>query len=221
MLVGVRGLGLSVLGVLGVLGALGACARALDAPRALSIPAPRAGADRLGEAVEATAIERWIGDPLSFAGPSAGRATLIRFWTDSCPYCEASLPALERLRTTYASSGLATLAVYHPKPPRDVDDDEVVRAAAGRGYHGRLAVDRDWRFLERVWLKGTSARAATSASLLLDARGTIRFVHPGPVFFPAGETHGSGPEWDAAASDFADLETAICALLGEPTPPAR
>ena len=96
-----------------------------------SLPRPRDGADILGRNISTLLPDRWIGPELDFA--SAGEegsgesdhVTLIRFWTDTCPFCAASLPAVESLRDTYEPRGLRTLAVYHPKPPRSVDDDEV------------------------------------------------------------------------------------------------
>ena len=97
----------------------------------------RAGDDRLGVRVPKDWIGRWVGEPVVLAGPGAAPATLVRFWTDTCPYCEASLPALEELRLRHGPAGLATLAVYHPKPRgRDgaLPDDEVRAWAAERSY---------------------------------------------------------------------------------------
>src|SRR5215208_1256430 len=54
------------------------------------------------------------------APPSTPAPTLYRWWTDSCAYCKASLPAIESLRRRFEPRGLRVVAVYHPKPPRDV-----------------------------------------------------------------------------------------------------
>ncbi len=164
---------------------------ALACARRTSPPA----SDRVGTPFEPAWIERRIGPPAS----ADARATLVRFWTDACPYCRASLPAIDRLRREHAPAGLDTVAVYHPKPPRAVADADVERAARELGYEGALAVDADWELLRRLWLD-TGERAATSATFLADADGVVRWVHPGPELFE---------------SDVAELERAIEELLTE------
>jgi len=187
-----------------------------DTPGAAGLQVDRlsgSGADVLGAQVEDGWLERFVGERVRLTGPDAARATLVRFWTDGCPFCEASLPALEELRAELGPRGLATLAVYHPKPPRSVAEDEVVAAARERGYHGPLAIDADWSALDRFWLRDRD-RGATSASLLLDREGVVRFVHPGPVFHPADSAAGDfGPE---AVAGWRALRTAVEALLDEP-----
>ncbi len=69
------------------------------------------------------------------------------------------------------------VAVYHPKPPRDVTPEQVKAWAKEIGMPGRLAIDRDWALLDR-W-KPPRERAFTSLTFLLDAKGVVRFVHPG------------------------------------------
>jgi hypothetical protein len=179
---------------------------AIDSGQAVSIamPVSRSGADRVGAQLPSS-IE------LSTADSSpVPRATLLRWWTDTCPFCVASLPALEQLRVTYADRGLQTIAVYHPKPPRALDsvDIEMVRAdALERGYSGRLLMDAEWSSLKELWLS-TGKRSATSASFLCDANGVVRFVHPGPEFHRSDDSaHALCDE------DFRALEQAVQFLL--------
>jgi hypothetical protein len=167
------------------------------AAAAMDVPAPRGGADVLGRSVAAQMPARWTGARQPVAGPGAARATLIRFWTDGCPYCERSLPRIEELRARYGGRGFEAIGIYHPKPPRAVRDEDVARAAAQLGFRGPIAVDPEWRALRALWLD--RERPATSASLLVDQHGVVRFVHP-------------GPELDER--DVADLERAIQALTG-------
>lgn len=175
------------------------------------MPEPRAGRALIGSDLSDVAFTRSIGEPVQLGGIATGgpRAVLVRWWTDSCPFCEASLPALEALRERYAEAGLVTLAVYHPKPPRAVDDATIEAAAVERGYRGRIAVDLDWSALEAAW-PATSGRDATSVSLLVDGAGLVRFVHPGPEFHPADERAG---DHALCARDFADLDRACRALV--------
>jgi len=158
--------------------------------------------------------ERWIDDPVPLSGPDAAPVTLVRFWTDTCPYCDASLPAIERLRTRYDGQGLATVAIYHPKPPRQVKSDrEVEEAAQSRKYTGPVAIDPYWIALKTMWLDSRQ-RPATSVTFLVDDTGHIRYVHPGPEYYPAD----LGLDRRANA-DYEDLETAIQLLLAESREP--
>lgn len=170
------------------------------------MPAPRAGADRLG-----AELPRGLDRGLDSSG-RAPRATLHRWWTDRCPYCVASLPAIEELRLAFADRGLETIAVFHPKPPMrpgEVPLETIREVAAARGYHGRVASDLDWSLLRALWLD-TGSRGATSASFLSDADGVVRFVHPGP------ELHRStDPDHELCNADFGALEQAIEALLSQ------
>ena len=138
---------------------------------------------------------------------AAAKATLYRWWTDGCPHCEKTLPAVEALRKKYGPKGLRVVAVYHPKPPRDVSDADIREAAKRMGYGGVIALDQDWSELKKFYLD-TGDRPATSASFLVDREGVIRHVHPGPRFFPS-EDPASAKE-DA---DYRRLEGAVRQLL--------
>lgn len=184
---------------------------AVSAPEpdpAATLPAPRAGAELLGRVLEDGWLEEFVGESVALRGEAAAPALLVRFWTEGCPYCERSLPAVESLRARYGQRGFESVAVFHAKPPsRAFDADDVRGWAEERGYSGPLAVDRGWRALRELWLD-TGRRSATSASFLLDRTGAVRWVHPGPEF-------GPGPPGDPGARDYADLERAVEALLAE------
>jgi thiol-disulfide isomerase/thioredoxin len=177
---------------------------------AAAVPESRGGRDLVGRNWPDLAFDRWItpdGKPLK----NDGSVTLYRWWTNSCPYCASSLPALEELRRKYGPEGLRVVGVYHPKPPREVSD-ETIRGAAGRiGFKGPLALDTDWSELKRLYLS-TGERGATSASFLVDRHGVIRFVHPGPDLFPSQD-----PEDARQDQDYRAMEKAIQALLAERT----
>jgi len=180
-----------------------------EQPPQPAFPESRAGLDLLGTSVLGDLDVRWPGPPLLEAGEPGPPATLVRFWTDTCPHCRASLPALDALRTKYEPRGFATLGVYHPKPARPSPDETVRAAAEELGYHGALAVDDDWSALKAIWLE-TGHRGATSVSFLLDSAGRVRFVHPGPEF------HASTDADHALCNqDYADLSLAIEHVLAE------
>lgn len=137
-------------------------------------------------------------------------AVLYRWWTDGCPHCRASLPAMERLREEFGERGLRVVAVHHPKPPQAVDAERMRDTAAEYGYTGDLATDEDWSELRKAYLDPGPRRPATSVSILVDSEGTVRFVHPGPDVFPA-DIKADGQ----ANSDYETLRDALDALLPE------
>ncbi len=101
------------------------------------------------------------------------------------------------------------VAVYHPKPPRDVGDSVVRKSAEAIGYAGPIALDLDWSVLKKFWLS-TGRRQATSVTFLVDAKGVVRYVHPGPDFFPSDK-----PEEAQQNADYAALREAVVKLLDE------
>lgn len=137
-----------------------------------------------------------------------GKVVLIRFWLARCSYCENSAAALNDLYKRYGNSGLVVIGIHHPKS-EDVKDRAVVRDAAARlGFRFPIAIDNDWSTINRFWLGGKK-RSFTSASILIDKRGFVRWVHEGGVLAlpPAAKRDGSA---------FASLDSTIQTLLKEP-----
>ena len=106
-----------------------------------------------------------------------GKVVLVRWWTNGCSLCSASAPELAEL-----SKKASVVAVYHPKPPRDVDPDDVRAFAKKIGMPGTLAVDRDWKVLDR-WMP-PEKRSFTSLTFVLDKKGKVRHVHRGGTIEP-------------------------------------
>lgn len=178
-----------------------------------TLPISRGGQDRVGVELPELNFDGMLStlpDSRDIEDADRPKATLYRWWTDSCPFCRSSLPALSALREKYADDGLEVVAVYHPKPRRRVKDDVVLRHARRLKFEGPVALDFDWSELDRAYHM-TSARRATSISLLVDAKGVIRWVHPGPDLFPSDAARQARQN-----QDFESLEAAIRVLLNEP-----
>lgn len=124
---------------------------------------------------------RWPRGPALDLESLRGKVVLVRWWTDTCPFCRATAPALNRLQEDFGADGLVVIGVFHPKPPTRVSTNRLESAVERLGIAFPVAVDDDWSVLRRWWLD-TGDRSATSFSFLLDREGKIRFVHPGPVF---------------------------------------
>lgn len=174
-----------------------------------TVPESRGGRDLIGKDARQILPAAWLADLAPPAGTGEAQALLVRWWTVNCPHCRVSLPAIELLRGEFESRGLATLGVFHPKPPRAVTVPEARESAHDLGYGGPVAVDPEWEVLRELWLDGPE-RSATSASFLIDAQGTIRFVHPGPQFQATDH-----PVYAADRADFDALHAAIDALVQE------
>jgi thiol-disulfide isomerase/thioredoxin len=172
---------------------------------------PDSGAELVGRPAPAWTFTRWVrGGPLALAGLE-GKVVLLRWWTEGCHFCEATLPALERLRRLHEDRGLVVIGVFHPKPPRPVSDRRVLAAARRLGFDGPVALDRDWETLERYWLADHPERNWTSVSFLIDREGAIRWVHGGGEYHPGGD-----PRHARCAAQFAGLEGVLEAALAEP-----
>lgn len=184
------------------------------APAIRTLSASRGGQELVGKAIPPPRFDRWL-NVAKGSAPDLNRAVVLyRWWTDTCPYCARTLPAIEKLRATYGPQGLKVVAVYHPKPPGNVSDQSVLSAANAIGYHGAIAIDADWDKLKRVWLS-TGRRDATSVSFLVDREGIIRFVHPGVEYFPSRD-----PQEKQQDEDFQLLNEAIRILLRPQSPAA-
>jgi thiol-disulfide isomerase/thioredoxin len=174
---------------------------------------PESGVEMLGHPAPAWTFTRWIGAPQSLEG-LRGKVVLLRWWTEGCHFCAATLPELESLRRAHADDGLVVIGVFHPKPPREVSDRKITAVAKRLGFSGPIAVDREWATLERYWLADRPERSWTSVSFLVDRRGDIRWVHGG------GEYHrGDDPAHARCASQYREMQQTLMEVLAETAPP--
>src|SRR5207237_1204812 len=92
-----------------------------------------------------------------------GKVVLLRWWTEGCPLCATTLPALEKLRAEHRDD-LVVIGVFHPKPRRHVSDREILKTADKLGFKGPIAVDERWSTLGLV-----AARLAPGAAIAKSA----------------------------------------------------
>lgn len=144
------------------------------------------GGDLIGtQAKEWLAGPEWANSTPLRLRDLRGRVVVVRFWTDTCPYCEASLPALQKLAEEMKDAPVTFVGLYQSKPLGSERPWEgVVAHAAKLGVAFPIAYDHDWATLRSWWLGGTRRRA-TSASFVIGPEGRFVHVHPGPVFFPS------------------------------------
>ncbi|MBK8097505.1 MAG: alpha/beta hydrolase fold domain-containing protein [Planctomycetes bacterium] len=165
-------------------------------------------ASLIGQPLGELAALRWV---TADGKPPAPGPTLWRWWTVDCPFCRDSLPDLAALAKAHAAQGLRLVAVFHDKSGRPPADARLQAYLAGLGVDAVLARDDDWRELRPLLQRGASAQA-TSISVLTDAAGIVRYVHPGPRLHERRAV--AHPE---AAAAFVELRTAIAGMLGTVT----
>jgi peroxiredoxin len=177
-----------------------------------------AGNDRIGVVAPPFHFDGWLNsEPLTLED-LRGRVVLLRWWTETCPFCASSAPALRAIHEQYSPLGLTVIGVYHPKADRDgpFDIERVERAVEARELDFPIAIDWDWRngVLADWWLTGPE-RPATSVTFLLDKSGVIQFVHPGMEYHDHGESPGGSEDHAMCAIDMVGIRSQIERLLAE------
>lgn len=168
------------------------------------------GAELIGTNAPGWEIGEWLNTEPLHLEDLRGKVVLVRWWTDTCPYCYRSAPSLNEFHTRYQDRGLLVIGMYHPKPlGRPITANEVRKAAETRGFDFPIGIDRDWSMLRRWWLDG-DRRSATSVSFLIDRTGVIRHVHPGPAYHR--EVVGGDEQ---PRRDFVELDHTIEELLAD------
>ncbi len=174
-----------------------------------------AGNDRIGVAAPSFEFDGWLnGGPLTLED-LRGQVVLVRWWTETCPFCASSTPALNMINQVYGPQGLTVIGVYHPKADRDspLNIERVQHAIDERGVDFPVAIDWNWEegVLAEWWLTGPD-RPATSVTFLLDKSGVIQYVHPGMEYHEADGREGHA----MCANDMVGVRAAIERLLAEP-----
>lgn len=170
---------------------------------------PDSGAELIGRPAPAWTFDRWVRGPARMPADLRGQVVLLRWWTEQCRFCRATLPALERLAREHPE--LVVIGVFHPKPPRPVSDRHVLRVARDLGFTGPIALDQDWQVLDRYWLGGHPERSWTSVSFLLDREGAIRWVHGGGEYHPSDDARHRRCDLE-----YRELERVLAELLAAP-----
>jgi thiol-disulfide isomerase/thioredoxin len=187
--------------------------QALSPPKAREIALPGEGRELIGTAAPAWCPDGWLVGKAMKLEDLRGKVVLIRFFTNTCPFCAASMPALQTLHERYAEKGLTTIGFYHPKPHGAKRTAESVkRLLASWKVTFPIALDTRWKTLDRWWLSG-KRRRATSVSFLIDRKGKIRWLHPGPELHPGKE--GCNVDPARCNRSYSELEKAIGVLLEE------
>ena len=151
----------------------------------------------------------WLDGQTRSSKTLAGKVVVIRNFTNGCPFCVTTVPALSQIHKDYGGRGVVVLGVYHPKPPRPVTAEEARGHARTLGATFAVGVDPDWSLVNRWWLDNPGT-TWTSVTWVLDRGGRFRFIHPGGEYHPGG-----GAEHTQCRSDEQALRRTLDRLLAE------
>ena len=126
----------------------------------------------------------WLGPKPALLAALRGRPVLLFFWAHWCPDCKAEAPVLAALKNTYGPKGLVLVG-----PTRlygYVAGGEEAAPAAEKQYieqvrrqHYAALADMPVPISTANFL--TYGASTTPTVILIDARGVVRFYHPGAV----------------------------------------
>ncbi len=154
----------------------------------------------------------WLNSEPMTLSDLEGKVVLIRFWTDTCPFCRATAPALAQIDADYRDRGVVVIGMHHAKPRgSERRPAQVADVIQGWGWRFPVALDGDWGVLDAFW-PVAEGRRYTSVSFVLDRHGTIRHVHPGPEFHPDGPA-----DHVQCRADYAEIRGVLDTLLAEPS----
>jgi len=173
------------------------------------------GNDLIGANAPGFEFDQWLNSKPMAITDLRGKVVLLRWWTDTCPLCASTSPALRKLHEQYSSKGLTVIGVFHPKLGREkpLDVERVRQAVASRQYTFPVAIDWEWRTLKNWWLdsRPKGVRVPTSVTFILDKKGVVRYVHPGMEYHdgPASEEHA------ACENDMSAIRAMVDRLITE------
>ena len=147
---------------------LGASAlAAAPAPPAPSAP-PAPGTPTPGAPAPTFSIRRIDGGTLALES-LRGHVVLLNFWALNCPPCRIEMPELEKLHHRYAGRGVQLIGVTEMTPA----DADVRRFIAAIGVTYPILLDPGAQIGALYGIE------AHPTSVVIDARGIVRFVNSG------------------------------------------
>ena len=168
------------------------------------------GDELIGELAPEWGTLKWMNSQPLKLSELEDKVVLIRWWTETCPFCSNSAPALNEFHDIFKEKGLVVVGMYHPKPPGPRRQKALEKAVKRLGFEFPIALDMDWSRLRRYWLSNSRHRW-TSVSFLIDKRGKIRYIHPGGEYYK-----GEDETRTDAERDYDELKGLIEKLIAEP-----
>jgi peroxiredoxin len=143
------------------------CRAAGSAP-APTVESPRQPVIAPGSEAPLFTAERLDGGALSLA-TMRGHVVLLNFWAVACPPCRIEMPELESIHRRYVGRGLRVIGITEMDPSRD----QALRFVAEAGVTYPILLDPGARIAQLYALE------AHPTTVILDARGRVRYVNAG------------------------------------------
>ena len=169
------------------------------------------GDELIGKSAPKWGMLEWMNSQPLMLNALKGKVILVRWWTETCPFCSRSAPTLNEFHDTFEDKGLVVIGMYHPKPPGPRSQKALEKAVKRLGFEFPIALDMNWSILKRYWLAKGGHRW-TSVSFLIDKRGIIRYIHPGGDYYNGKDKTRTEPQ-----RDYDELKAMIEKLLAEPS----
>ena len=168
-------------------------------------PGNQDGSEMTGRQMPAWHFSDWRHGEAQTLADLRGRVVVVRFWTAGCPFCEKSLPALQKLQDELADQPVTFIGAFHAKPVSShITMERPAEIAESWKIDFSLALDPDWKTLRSWWLDAGMHRHATSVTFVIDKAGKLVHVHPGPEFYPSDD-----PAHAEQNADYLALQKAI------------
>jgi thiol-disulfide isomerase/thioredoxin len=113
----------------------------------------------------------WFGATQAHAeAESAGKPTLVHFWSVSCGICKDNLPRVGQWRDEKREQGLRVIAVHMPRYEADTDVEAVREAISKYGIIEQVEVDNEHKLRESF----QNDQGFVPAYYLFDAEGKLK-----------------------------------------------
>ncbi len=128
-------------------------------------------------------LKEWANSKALTQQDLQNKVVLVRFWTNTCPYCEASLPAIQKLAEEFKDKPVVFIGISKPYGV-ERSWESAVSKSVEFGVSFPIAYDREWKKLRQWWLDNNEKARATSVSFLFGKDGKLKYIHSGPEFHP-------------------------------------
>lgn len=147
------------------------------------------GQEMIGRTLPEWHLDPWLDGETRTLASLRGRVVVVRFWTaPGCPYCEKTLPALQRLAKELEAEPVTFVGAFHGKPAKAYPRlDEPSKVLKKWGVDFPVALDPEWSTLRSWWYADGAHRHASSVTFVIAKDGKLLHVHPGPVFHPSDD----------------------------------
>ena len=140
---------------------------------AVSSEGTRELAARAEKAPEIRKSAVWINSPPLTLKALKGKVVVLDFWAFDCAPCVEAMPHIVKLNEKYAGKGMVLIGVHTPRADYERNVSNVREAIGRMGVRYPVVIDNS----QKIWEDYRCDLWPTQ--FVIDASGTIRYVHGG------------------------------------------